>query len=212
MTDTIERSESSVLAKQGVRLIRNVSVSLATLGMLAALAACQHDQVKVVTVPVEVPVEVPRCELPTFHEARAFTVEAWAIPDPTFDVGEPLRLQMRVSTPAHMNIFYVSSSCKVTRLLNNYAMTETQIVDIPTPESGLRMTVKPPTGNEAFYFVATRLSMNFLAGSDIMGEGAGVASLDLSPDQFYRHLHDALGRINPADRSMYTLKTAVVSQ
>lgn len=210
MKDTTERRESGLLSQRGVRLVRNVGASFAALGMLAALVACQQEQPpKVVT--LEVPVESPRCELPTFHEANAFTVEAWAIPDPSFNVGEPLRLQMRVSTPAHMNIFYVSTSCKVTRLLNNCSMTEARIVDIPTPESGLRMTVKPPSGNEAFYFVATRPSMDFLAGSDIMGEAAGVSSLDLSPEQFYRHLQDALGRINPADRATYTLRTSIVS-
>ena len=210
MSDTTKRRESGIRAWQGIRLARNVGVSLAALGMLAALAACQHDKPKVVTVPVEV--QTPRCDLPTFHQATAFTVEAWGIPDSAFDVGEPLRLQMRVSTPAHMNVFYVSTSCKVTRLLSNYSMTEASIVDIPTPESGLRMTVKPPSGNEAFYFVATRPSMDFLAGSDVMGEAAGVSSLDLSPEQFYRHLQDALGRINPADRSTYTLKTSIVSR
>ena len=206
MKDTTKRRESGIRAWQGIRLVRTVGVSIAALGMLAALAACQQNKREV----VKVPVEVPRCELPTFYEATAFTVEAWAIPDSIFSVGEPLRLQMRVSTPAHMNVFYVSTSCKVTRLLSNYSMTETRIVDIPTPESGLRMTVKPPSGNEAFYFVATRPSMDFLAGSDIMGEAVGVSSLDLSPDQFYRHLRDALGRINPADRSTYTLRTSIV--
>ena len=206
MNDTTRRRESGIRAWQGVRLVRTVGVSIAALGMLAALAACQQTKREVIRVPVE----VPRCERPTFHEANAFTVEAWAIPDSTFDVGEPLRLQMRVSTPANMNVFYVSTSCKVTRLLSNYLMTEARIVDIPTPESGLRMTVKPPSGNEVFYFVATRPSMDFLAGSDIMGEAAGVSSLDLSPDQFYRHLRDALGRINPADRSTYTLRTSIV--
>ena len=210
MKDRIEKPEGGSPLGPTVRLVRSVALPFAAFGMLAALIGCQNEPPKVQV--LEVPVEVPQCDLPTFHEANAFTVEAWGIPDSTFDVGEPLRLQVRASTPAHMNIFYVSSSCKVTRLLNNYAMTETQIVDIPTPESGLRMTVKPPTGNEAFYFVATRPSMSFLAGSDIMGQAAGVASLDLSPDQFYRHLRDALGRINPADRSTYTLRTSVVSR
>ena len=208
MKNTVPKRESGIEAQQSASRIRKIGISLAALGVLAMLAACQTEPPQV----VEVPVEAPRCDLPMFQEANTFTVEAWAIPDPTFDVGEPLRLQMRVSTPAHMNVFYVSSSCKVTRLLNNYAMTAAQIVDIPTPESGLQMTVKPPTGNEAFYFVASRPSMDFLAGSDILGEAAGVASLDLSPDQFYRHLRDALGRINPADRSAYTLRTSVVSR
>ena len=210
MNDKTEIRDSGTPLRPALRLVRSVSLSLVAFGMLAALAACQQEQPRVVI--QEVSVETPRCDLPTFYEANTFTVEAWGIPDTTFDVGEPLRLQMRVSTPAYMNVYYVSSSCKVTRLLHNYAMTETQIVDIPTPESGLQMTVKPPTGDEAFYFVATRPSMNFLAGADILGEAAGVASLDLSPDQFYRHLQDALGRINPADRGTFTLITAVISR
>ena len=43
------------------------------------------------------------------------------------------------------------------------------------------MTVKPPAGDEAFYFVATREPMSFLSDSDILAETAGIASLDLSP-------------------------------
>ena len=119
---------------------------------------------------------------------------------------------MRVSTPAHMNIFYVSTSCKVTRLLANRAMSPTEIVDFPLVESGLEMTVKPPSGNEVFYFVATRVPMDFLSGADIMSETAGIASLDLSPAQFYVRLDEARGRINPDDWSIATLRTTVVGQ
>ena len=118
---------------------------------------------------------------------------------------------MRVSTPAYMNLFHVSTSCKVTRLLNNRQMPVAQIVDFPLPGSGIDITVKPPPGDEAFYFVATREPMNFLAGSDVLREQTpDIAYLDLDPAQFYRHLEDALGRINPDDRSSMTLRTAVV--
>ena len=152
-----------------------------------------------------------QCELPSFEKHHRFVAEAWAVPDPQFDVGEPLRLQMRVSTPAHMTIFHVSTSCKVTRLLHNLAMQPTEIVNFPLDGSGLAITVKPPAGTEGFYFVATRNKLEFLSGADILGEAAGIASLDLNPDQYYRRLSDALGRINPADSSVTTLYTVVVS-
>ena len=105
--------------------------------------------------------------MPEINDGSKYLVEAWAIPNANFDVGEPLRLQMRVSTPAHLNIFYVSTSCKVTRLLHNHATAAAEIVDFPLPESGLQMTVKPPAGDEAFYFIATREPMDFLSSSDI---------------------------------------------
>ena len=151
------------------------------------------------------------CELPSFEKHHRFVAEAWAVPDPQFDVGEPLRLQMRVSTPAYMTIFHVSTSCKVTRLLHNLSMKPTEIVNFPLEKSGLRITVKPPAGTEGFYFVATRDKLDFLSGADILGEAAGIASLDLNPHQYYRRLSDALGRVNPADSSVTTLYTVVAS-
>ena len=164
------------------------------------------------TVFVAVPVSVAaECELPSFEKHHRFMTEAWAVPDPEFDVGEPLRLQMRVSTPAYMTIFHVSTSCKVTRLLHNLSVQPTEIVNFPLDESGVTITVKPPAGTEGFYFVATRDKLEFLSGADILGEAAGIASLDLDPDQYYRRLSDALGRINPADASVSTLYTLVVS-
>ena len=198
------------IASSGPRSARRFGVALAGLAMLTVLSGCA--QTEVVEVMVEVPVEVPRCNLPDLSGGRTFTVEAWAVPDPRFDVGEPLSLQMRVSTPAYLNIFYVSTSCKVTRLLHNRAMPVAQIVDFPLAESGLEMTVKPPAGDEAFYFVATREPMSFLSGSDILAETAGIASLDLSPAQFYRNLDDARGRTNPDDWSSMTLRTTVVGR
>ena len=164
------------------------------------------------TVFVAVPVSVAaECELPSFEKHHRFVTEAWAVPDPEFDVGEPLRLQMRVSTPAYMTIFHVSTSCKVTRLLHNLSVQPTEIVNFPLDESGVTITVKPPAGTEGFYFVATRDKLEFLSGADILREAAGIASLDLDPDQYYRRLSDALGRINPADASVSTLYTVVVS-
>lgn len=190
------------------RFARSVSIPVSVIGVLALLAACAPPQV------VHVPVEVPKCELRDFSGGRSFVVEAWGLPDTNFDVGEPLRLQMRTSAEAYMSVYYVSSSCKVTRLLNNRPVGATEIVDFPTPESGLVMTVKPPPGNEAFHFIATREPIDFLSGGtggDILGEGAGVSSLDLSPAQFYRRLEDTRGRINPDSWSARTLRSRVIS-
>ena len=191
------------------RLGRGASISICVLGILASVAACGPTETRVVTV-VE---EVPKCELRNFDGGRSFVVEAWGLPDANFDVGEPLRLQMRSSAASHMSVYYVSSSCKVTRLLNNHRVGATEIVDFPTRESGLVMTVKPPAGDEAFHFIATREPLDFLSGGtggDILGQGAGVASLDLSPAQFYRRLEDARGRINPDSWSAKTLRTRVI--
>ena len=203
-----ERADTGANPWLGARFVRGCGVALAGLGMVAVLTACETPQ----PIVEYVPVEVPNCELPVFSEARKYQVEAWAIPDARFDVGEPLRLQMRVSTPSYVNIFYVSTSCKVTRLLANRRTAEAEIVNFPLPESGLEMTVKPPAGDEAFYFVATRNPMDFLAPSDILRETMGIATLDLSPAQFYQHLKDARGRINPDDWSITTLHTSVISR
>ena len=105
----------------------------------------------------------------------------------------------------------MSTSCKVTRLIHNLAMRPTEIVDFPLSESGLQIVVKPPAGNEAFYLVTTRDPFEFLSGADILGDSGGIASLDLSPAQYYRRLNDALGRVNPDDWSVTTLHTAVVA-
>ena len=208
-------SPGDMLAPQ--RVGRRIGGSLAGLGALLALAACgappQAPPVVVevpVEVQVEVPVEVAQCELPAMAGGRTFLAEAWAMPDARFNVGEPLRLQMRISAPAYVSIFHVSTSCKVTRLLDNHPVQPTAIVEFPLAGSGIGLTVKPPEGNEAFYIVATREALGFLSGSDILGEVAGIASLDLSPAQFYSRLEDVRGRINPDDWSMTTLATEVV--
>ena len=215
-----ERVDTDASPWFGAGFVRRCGVSLAGLGMVAILTACaapqpepQPEAQPEAQPEVQfVPVKIPNCELPVFSEGRKYQVEAWAIPDARFDVGEPLKLQMRVSTPSYVNIFYVSSSCKVTRLLANRETAAARIVDFPLPESGLEMTVKPPAGDEAFYFVATRSPMDFLAASDILTETMGIASLDLSPAQFYQHLMDARGRINPDDWSIATLTTSVVAR
>ena len=157
------------------------------------------------------PASALQCELPTMHEGRTFVTEAWAVPDEHFNVGEPLRIQTRVSSPSFLSLFHVSTSCKVTRLIHNLAMRPTEIVDFPLSESGLQIVVKPPAGNEAFYLVTTRDPFEFLSGADILGDSGGIASLDLSPAQYYRRLNDALGRVNPDDWSVTTLHTAVVA-
>ena len=157
------------------------------------------------------PAYASQCELPGLAEGRKFVVEAWAVPDARFNVGEPLRLQMRVSTPSFLTLFHVSTSCKVTRLIHNRTMRPAEIVDFPLPKSGIQIVVKPPAGSEAFYLISTRDPFEFLSRADILREAGGIASLDLSPAQYYRRLIDALGRINPDDWSVTTLPTSVVA-
>jgi hypothetical protein len=131
------------------------------------------------------------------------------VPDPNFNVGEPLSIQARVSTPAYLNMFHVSTSCKVTRLLHNVQVQPAEIADFPRQNSRM-IIVKPPTGEEAFYLIATREPMAFVAEADILQGGDGIASLDLSPAQFHERLKQVLGRINPDDLSVATLKTSIV--
>ena len=208
--NTIQRSWEVLQASVKRPLGKSISALIGVIGLAAMLVACQTGtEVRV----VEVPVEVPNCELRNFDGGRSFIVEAWGLPDVMFDVGEPLRLQMRASAAAYMSVYYVSTSCKVTRLLNNYPVIATKIVDFPTRESGLVMTVKPPAGDEAFHFIATREPLDFLAsgtGGDILGETASIASLDLSVAQFYRRLEEVKGRINPDSWSAKTLRTRVI--
>lgn len=181
---------------------------------LGALAACQQaPPPRVVEVPVEVPVEVAveasRCDLPALRSASQFLAEAWAVPDAEYHVGEPLSLQMRVGAASYMNVFHVSTSCKVTRLLHNQPMAAAEIIDFPLAGSGIEMIVKPPAGEEAFYFVATREKIDVLAAADLLGAG-DIASLDLSPAEFYTRIDQITGRINPNDLSVTTLRTMVV--
>ena len=218
---------SEQLSSTGVA--RAFGPGLAGVALLATLAACQPTEVATAPAPAAPPalaapaappaparVQVaaaapaPRCELPDFDGGRKYVVEAWALPDSAFDVGEPLRLQMRSSAPSHMSVFYVSTSCKVTRLLDNHPVQAAEIVDFPLAASGLRMTVKPPTGDEAFHFVATRDRLDMLSPADILGQAAGIANLDLTPAQFHERLVEARSRINPDDWSAVTLRTSVV--
>ena len=159
--------------------------------------------------PVVERVLVSRCELPNLQRGRSFLVEAWAVPDSSFNVGEPLGVQVRVSTPAYVNMFHVSTSCKVTRLLHNVQLQPAEIADFPRQNSR-GIIVKPPTGEEAFYLIATREQMAFVAEADILQGGDGIASLDLSPAQFYARLDQVLSRINPDDLSATTLRTSIV--
>lgn len=208
---TYRRSRGEQRRSRDDQFGKKLLLAICGLGALTLLGACQTEVVHIETVRE---VEKPLCELRNFDGGRSFRVEAWGLPDSNFDVGEPLRLQMRASAPAYVSVYYISSSCKVTRLLNNQQVAATDIVDFPTPESGLVMTVKPPAGEEAFYFVAAREPLDFLSGGtggDILGQGAGIASLDLSPEQFYRRLEDTRGRINPDDWSATTLRTRVLA-
>ena len=181
-------------------VLRSLAFAVVALG---ALAGCQPPRV------VEVPVEVARCELPTLMAGFQFLAEAWAVPDAVYHVGEPLSLQMRVGAASYMNVFHVSTSCKVTRLLHNQPMAAAEIVDFPLVGSGIEMVVKPPAGDEAFYFIATREKIDVLATADLLGNG-NIASLDLSPAEFYARIEQITGRINPNDLGMATLKTSVV--
>ena len=205
-SETVQQRRGGLRRSGEGRFGRGTLLSICAIGAMTLLAACQPKKEVIY-------ITEPQCDLRTFSGGNSFNVEAWGLPDSNFDVGEPLRLQMRASAAAYMSVYYVSSSCKVTRLLNNRPVKATEIVDFPTPESGLVMTVKPPAGEEAFYFVATREPLDFLSGGtggDILGQGAGVASLDMSPDQFYRRLDDTRGRINPDDWSARTLRTRVI--
>ena len=178
---------------------------LAIAGLTMTFSACGPEIVRV-------PVEVPRCDLRDIRQGSKFVTEAWAVPDSRINVGEPLSLQMRVSSPSYLNVFYVSTSCKVTRLLHNESVQEGVIMDFPRRGSGIEMVVKPPAGDETFYFVATRQKLEFLSSKDILRQlGGGIASLDMSPEQFYKRLEQARERINPDEWSISTLRTSVIS-
>ena len=192
-------------------LVRRFGLRLVGVALVSVLAGCQVPDVASDEIGSADLAPAPRCELPSFDGGRKYVVEAWALPDPAFNVGEPLRLQMRSSSPSYMSVFYVSTSCKVTRLLSNHPVQAAEIVDFPIAASGLQMTVKPPAGDEVFHFVATRERLDFLSAGDILGETAGIANLDLAPEQFHERLADARGRINPDDWSAITLRTSVVS-
>ena len=213
--DVMKPRESEHTERRDFWRPKRVALTLAVAGLATlTAAACQTDAKPTVTAQAKpqvqrVIVEKPRCELRNFSKARAFLTEAWAIPDNRFFVGEPFRLQIRVSTQSYMSIFHVSTSCKVTRLMDNRPIVAATIVDFPTKDSGLNITVKPPPGPEAFYFIASRQKIDVLAASDIL-RGDEIASLDLSPKQFFDRLEQVIGRINPADLGLTTLGTAVV--
>ncbi len=146
------------------------------------------------------------CDLRPLRAGRKFVAEAWALPDSKFNFGEPLAFQMRVSSPTYMSVFHVSTSCKVMRLLDNMPVKAAEIVDFPLRDSGMKIVVRPPAGMEAFYLIATRKKLEFLASADILSTGgSGIARLDLSPKQFYQRVKQFRDRINPDDLSMRTL-------
>ena len=192
-------------SKRTTPLLPRLLGGLGCLVLAMVLLGCPPTQPTV----VEVPVRMPNCDLPHFQRGRAFIVEAWAVPDARFNVGEPFSLQARVSAPAYLNMFHVSTSCKVTRLLHNVHLQPTEVADFPRQNSRA-IIVKPPIGEEAIYFIATREQMAFVAEADILQGGDGLASLDLSPAQFYQRLEQVLGRINPDDLSVTTLRTSIV--
>ena len=183
------------------------SVSAVAGILLAGVLVCQPEAEGQQRVKQKRQVDPSRCELQRFRKNATFLAEAWAIPDHKFNVGEPLRLQMRASATTYLNLFHVSTSCKVTRVVYNQAMAAGEIVDVPT--RGVQVTVKPPPGNEGFYFVATRAELNMFAQADIL-RGDEIAILDMTPEEFFVRLDQASRRVNPADLSIFTLRTAVV--
>ena len=176
-----------------------VAICLAT-----ALSACAATEI------VERTVVVPDCDIPDLRTRGSYAVEVWGIPNSRFNVGEALNLQLRVSAPSHVTMFHVSTSCKVTRLLDNEQLPMAKIVDFPARGSGMAITVKPPGGREGFYVIATRNRLSFLSAGDILREQGGIAALDMAPAQFYQRLEQARARSNPAEWSLTTLRTDVV--
>ena len=170
-----------------------------------ALAGCETAPA-----PQVVYRDAPACRVADMNTQNKYAVEAWGIPDNRFRVGEPLTLQMRLGAPAYVTLFHVSSSCKVTRLLDNVRMPMAEMIDYPAKNSGLRIAVKPPGGNEGFYFVATLEPLSFLSTGDILSESNGIAAIDMPPAQFYRRLEQARARMDPASWGLTTLRTAVV--
>ena len=151
------------------------------------------------------------CGLKKLNTHSKFVAEAWAVPDDRFNFGEPLTIQMRVSSPTYMSVFHVSTSCKVTRLLDNMPVKAAEIVDFPSRDSGMKVIVKPPAGREAFYLIATREKLEFLANADILSSGGGgIARLYLTPEQFYQRVKQFRDRINPDDLSIRSLPISII--
>ncbi len=204
-----ERVDATSRDVQGVKTYWPMRVAPA-LGIVVAalLSACVTE---VVEVPQrEIVQVVPDCDVPRLSTRGSYSVEAWGVPDAHFNVGEPLTIQMRVSAPSYVTLFHVSTSCKVTRLLDNKQMPMAQIISFPGRASGMAITVKPPSGEEAFYVIATLKELAFLSPGDIQSQSGGVAAIDMSPAQFYVRLEQARARMNPAEWSLTTLRTTVV--
>ncbi len=205
------------LVSRGPHLLTTAKIVGVT--CLLALSACAKEAQQAAPAPAPVPVQTSStavlvasapCALPDFNIATNFRIEAWGVPNPHFYVGAPLLIQSRVSTPSYLSIYHVSSSCKVSRLLNNVSVNTGEIVDFPLKESNIDLIVKPPAGDEAFYFVATHQPFEFLSPIDVLSESGHIASLDLSPDQFYERLESVRGRIDPSTLSMTTLRTKII--
>ena len=197
---------------RGGRAWRPVAAALAAL----VLAGCETPAPEVVyrDAPARAPEVVyrdaPACTVARIDTQNKYAVEAWGVPDARFAVGEPLTLQMRLGAPAYVTLFHVSSSCKVTRLLDNARMPMAQILDYPAKGGGLSISVKPPGGREGFYFIATLERLAFLSPGDVLSESGGIASIDMSPAQFYARLEQARARMDPASWGVTTLRTEVV--
>ena len=192
---------------------------LITIGTISFVSACAPpvkvvEKIVVLEKPVEVVVEIPKCELRNLRDTghQTFLVSAWGVPDDEFLIGEPLTLQAEVGAPSHVSIYHVNTSCKVSRLLHNFYVSKAnEIVDFPDQSSGMHITVKPPTGSEGFYFVATHEPLVLLSDTDILKEAGHIASIDLSPEEFYARMDQVLSRIDPSTWSTTSLETSIVA-
>ena len=201
MKNVVRRSKQKNRKFFQTRMFHGLTLVL----LLGVLSGCMEKEVVVVEV------QKPKCDLKRLQASRKFVAEAWAVPDANFNFGEPLTFQMRVSSNSYTTLFHVSTSCKVTRLLYNAPMKAGEIVDYPLKGSGIRITVKPPEGKEAFYVIATRKKLEFLAGADILrDQGSGIARLDLNTSQFYERVKQFRDRVNPDELSITTLKISII--
>ena len=206
----VERCQTRCL---GV-LLCYVMIGLGAVTLTSSCHTVAGDQERVVEVPVErvveVPMEVPKCTLHNWVTQGKYAVEAWGVPDNRYAVGEPLTIQMRTAAPAYVTMFHVSSSCKVTRLLDNVQTPMATMIEFPAKDSGLRIIVKPPSGPERFYVIATLEKLSFLSEGDILSESNGIAAIDMSPDEFYQRLEQVRARSNPSSWGLTTLRTEVI--
>lgn len=196
MNHAVHRNRSLALPRCSVPNLARVAMGVA----LLSSSACSGQTAFTST----------NCAVRDITAISTYSVEAWGIPDNSFAVGEALRLQIRTAAPAYVTMFHVSSSCEVTRLLDNARIPNATIIDYPPQGSGIQVAVGPPDGAEGFYIIATLDELTFLSPGDILSESGDIASLNMSPAQFYQRLEQARARMNPAEWGLTTLRTEVV--